>query len=91
MESNPNEARPDDANGSSPSMPVAPDGDYSEEGVPNFDYVRSRIEEKSATADGSVELAKETPEGATVEQQMAERDRAGRDKLEEIRRSMRGE
>ena len=68
-----------------------PEGDYDEAGVPSFDYVRDRIENRVATAIGSAELASETPEGASVEQQMAERERAGREKLEEIRRSMRGE
>ncbi|HVW44971.1 MAG TPA: hypothetical protein VHC18_26840 [Amycolatopsis sp.] len=68
-----------------------PEGDYTEAGVPSFDYVRDRIENRVNTAIGSAELASETPEGVSVEQQMAERERAGRAKLEEIRRSMRGE
>ena len=68
-----------------------PEGDYSEAGVPSFDYVRDRIENRVATAIGSSELASETPEGMSVEKQMEERERAGRAKLEEIRRSLRGE
>jgi hypothetical protein len=69
---------------------VEPTG-YTEGGVPTFDYVRERIEGKFATSVGSTELAGETPEGVAVEEQLAERERAGRDKLEEIRRAMRGE
>jgi len=37
------------------------------------------------------ELTGDVPRAAAVDEQLAERDRAGRDKLEEIRRSMRGE
>ncbi|HJQ47557.1 MAG TPA: hypothetical protein VJ870_14760 [Amycolatopsis sp.] len=67
------------------------EGDYNEAGVPSFDYVRDRIENRVNIAIGSEELAKESAEGASVEQQMADRERAGRAKLEEIRRSLRGE
>ena len=66
--------------------PAAP-LDYTEGGVPTFEYVQNRI----ATQVGAAELAKESPESRSVDQQLAERDRAGREKLEEIRRSMRGE
>ena len=69
----------------------APPGDYSESGVPTFDYVRDRIENRAATSIGSQELAGETPEGKAVADQFEARERAGRDKLEEIRRQMRGE
>ncbi len=71
--------------------PVAPTFDYSDAGVPTFDYVRDRIENRVATSIGSTELAGESPQGKAVEDQFAERERAGRDKLEEIRRQMRGE
>jgi phage shock protein A len=74
-----------------PARPVVPDFDYTEGGVPTFDYVRDRIEGKYATSAGSQELASETPRGKSIDEQMAERDQAGRDKLEEIRRQMRGE
>lgn len=70
--------------------PVAPI-DYTEGGVPTFDYVRDRIEGKYATSIGANELAEETVEAASIDKQMEEREQAGRDKLEEIRRSMRGE
>lgn len=62
---------------------------YTADGVPTFDHVRSVIEGRSATAAGYEELAGETPEVRTLEQQEADRAAAGRDRLEEIRRSMR--
>jgi phage shock protein A len=65
--------------------------DYTNAGVPNFDYVRDRIENRVATSIGSNELAGATPEGASLDEQFAEREKAGRDRLEQIRRSMRGE
>jgi phage shock protein A len=71
--------------------PVAPEGDYNDSGVPNFDYVRNRIESRFATATGAIELAEDSSQAASLDQQMEERDRAGREKLEQIRRSMRGE
>jgi phage shock protein A len=75
-----------------PVQPVtAPQFDYTDGGVPTFDYVRDRIENKFTTSIGANELAEATPEGRTIDEQMADRDKAGRDKLEEIRRQMRGE
>jgi phage shock protein A len=71
--------------------PVTPAFDYTDAGVPTFDFVRDRIENRVATSVGSQELAGETPEGKAVEDQFEARERAGRDKLEEIRRQMRGE
>jgi phage shock protein A len=73
-----------------PLPQVAP-GDYDAAGVPSFDYVRDRIENRMATSIGSGELAGATPEGKAVEDQFEAREKAGRDKLEEIRRQMRGE
>lgn len=75
----------------SPQPPVLPATDYNDTGVPTFDYVRDRIENRVATSIGSQELAGATPEGKAVEDQFEARERAGRDKLEEIRRQMRGE
>lgn len=73
------------------STPPPPEGDYTESGVPNFDYVRDQIENRVTTALGSTELAGETPEATAFDEKLAERDKAARDKLEEIRRSVRGE
>lgn len=70
--------------------PVVPAGDYDEAGVPTFDYVRDRIETRVNTSVGAAELTDATPEAKTVEDQFEARKKAGRDKLEEIRRSMRG-
>jgi len=75
-----------------PARPVPqPQFDYTEGGVPTFDYVRDRIENKYATSIGANELAEGTPHAKSVDEQMAEREQAGRDKLEEIRRQLRGE
>jgi phage shock protein A len=71
--------------------PVVPQGDYTDAGVPTFDYVRDRIEGRIGTSIGAGELAAESPQGKSIDEQMAERDKAGRDKLAEIRRAMRGE
>lgn len=74
-----------------PSAPVIPPVrpvDYDEAGVPTFDYVRDRVEGRYATSTGSVELAGESPEAATLDEQLAERNRAGQERLEQIRRSM---
>ena len=62
--------------------------DYTDAGVPTFDFVRDRIEGRAATALGQGELDAETPEGRTLAQQEADRDAAARDRLEQIRRSM---
>jgi hypothetical protein len=68
-----------------PAVPV----DYTEAGVPTFDYARDRIANRVATATGATELASDS--AASLDEQFAERDRAAREKLEEIRRSLRGE
>jgi phage shock protein A len=70
--------------------PAAPEADYSEGGVPSFDFVRERIENRFTTATGATELAglggEDTVE--SLDKKLAERDEAARDKLAEIRRSM---
>lgn len=71
--------------------PVEPVTDYTDDGVPTFDFVRNQIESRFATSLGATELAEMTPEAASAEEQWAKREQAGKDKLEEIRRSMRGE
>ena len=62
-------------------------GDYTEGGVPTFDSVRDRIEGRVGTSIGAAELAGD----AELDEKLAERDRAGQEKLEQIRKSMRGE
>jgi hypothetical protein len=66
----------------------SPVPDYDERGVPSLDYVREKIETRYATSIGAAELAENTAEARSVEEQEAERERAAKAKLEEIRRSM---
>lgn len=73
------------------ARPVVPTGDYGQDGVPTFEHVRDRIESRFATSLGAGELADATPEAKAVEDQFEARRQAGLDKLEEIRRSMRGD
>jgi len=62
--------------------------DYTDAGVPTFDRVRDRIEERFGTALGSEELERESAAGRDLDDQWQAREKAGRDRLEEIRRSM---
>ncbi len=72
-----------------PSVPTTPsDTGYSADGVPTFDAVREKIETRYATSLGSVELASETPEGRTIEEQYALRQKAAAERLAQIRQSM---
>lgn len=66
----------------------APRPDYDEHGVPSFDYVRDRIESRHAVSQEGSGQADATPEGRSVEEQFAERERAAKARLDEIRRSM---
>ena len=66
-------------------------GDYDEAGVPTFEHVRDKIEGRYATATGVTELAEESAAGRSIAQQQADRDAAARERLEQIRRSVRGE
>jgi hypothetical protein len=73
--------------------PALPEPDYTETGVPNFDYVRDRIENRFTTSVGATDVAGLGSEQdvASLDKKLAERDQAARDKLAEIRRSMRRE
>jgi phage shock protein A len=77
---------PDDAT-REPAPPEDPG--YTPGGVPTFESVREKIETRYGTAIGASELAAETPEGKTVEEQYEERQRAAAERLEQIRESMR--
>ena len=81
------EPRPRDIAASEP----APTGDYDEAGVPTFEHIRDKIEGRYATAVGGTELAEESAAGRSIAQQQADRDAAARERLEQIRRSVRGE
>jgi hypothetical protein len=76
-----------------PATPQAhepPAPDYDERGVPTLDYVRDKIEGRFATSLGTTELAEGTQEARSLEEQQAERDRAAKAKLDEIRRNLQG-
>ena len=71
-------------------MPAEPvDTGYTPSGVPTFDSVREKIETRYATSIGSAELAAETPEGRTIEEQYDARQKAAAERHEQIRESMR--
>ncbi len=72
-----------------PMVPEAPATHYTDSGVPTFDYVRDQIEGRFATSVGATELAGDTPQATSLDEQFAAREQAGRDRLEEIRRAMR--
>jgi hypothetical protein len=73
--------------------PEVPEPDYTEAGVPSFDYVRDRIEKRFTTSVGATEVAGLGGEHdvASLDKKLADRDQAARDKLAEIRRAMRDE
>jgi hypothetical protein len=78
--------------GSASPFPTATaDTGYTAGGVPTFDYAREKIETRYGTAIGSAELAAETPEGRTVEEQYDARQKAAADRLAQIRESMRAD
>jgi hypothetical protein len=71
--------------------PSLPPPDYNQAGVPSLDFVRDKIEGRYGRSLGSTELAQETPEARTFEEQATKREEAARDRLAEIRRSLRGD
>ncbi len=76
-----------------PDEPGTPDATptdpgYDSEGVPTFESVREKIENRYATSVGATELAAESPEGRGVEEQYEERQRAAAERLAQIRESM---
>jgi phage shock protein A len=71
-----------------PVEPVDADTGYTSGGVPTFDSVREKIETRYGTAIGASELAAESPESRTVEEQYDARQRAAAERLAEIRKSM---
>ena len=72
----------------SPAPAEAADTGYTPGGVPTFESVREKIETRYGTAIGASELAAETPEGRSAEEQYEERQRAAAERLEQIRQSM---
>jgi hypothetical protein len=92
MGSSPQSPEPDgpDVHEAEPAAAAAPAGDYVD-GVPTFDFVRDKIEGRYATALGTTELAEESATGRSVAQQEEDHDAAARERLERIRKSVRGE
>lgn len=73
-------------------VPVTPpDTGYTAAGVPTFDAVREKIETRFGASIGSAELAAETPQGRSIEEQYEARQKAATERLEQIRASMRDE
>lgn len=72
------------------SLPPVPtlDTGYTADGVPTFDGVREKIENRYGTALGSTELAEDTVEVRTAADQFEARRKAAAAKLDEIRASM---
>ena len=61
---------------------------YTEDGVPTFDFVRDKIEGRLTTGEAAVELAGDPQD---TEEQLRQREEAGRSRLDETRRSLRPE
>lgn len=68
-----------------------PDDSYDEAGVPTFESVQEKIETRFGTALGSAELAAETPQGHTAQEQYEARQKAAAERVEEIRAAMHNE
>lgn len=79
----------------SPAPPPPPaealDTGYTPGGVPTFESVREKIEGRYGSALGAAELAAETPEGRTADEQYEERQRAAAERLAQIRAQMHDE
>ncbi|WKG06607.1 hypothetical protein [Mycolicibacterium sp. HK-90] len=69
-------------------VPGPADTGYTAAGVPTFDAVREKIETRYGTAIGASELAAETPEGRSIEEQYEKRQQAAAERLKQIRESM---
>ncbi|WP_043650615.1 hypothetical protein [Nocardia thailandica] len=63
-------------------------GGYSATGVPTFDAVRDKVEQRFGTAQGMGELDRQTPAGRGADEQWEAREQAARERLARIRESM---
>ncbi|MET7772824.1 hypothetical protein [Nocardia sp. NPDC005366] len=72
----------------SPGAPTI--GGYSTSGVPTFDSVRDKVEQRFGTAQGMGELDRQTPAGRSADEQFQAREKAARERLDQIRKSVRG-
>ncbi|BAD56772.1 hypothetical protein [Nocardia farcinica] len=73
------------------ASPPSGAGGYTSSGMPTFDSVRDKVEQRFGTAQGRSELDRETPVGRSVDEQFAAREEAARERLDRIRRSLHGE
>ncbi|MGX1807957.1 PspA/IM30 family protein [Nocardia sp. NPDC055321] len=72
-------------------MPSSPGiGGYTNSGVPTFESVRDKVEQRYGTAQGMNELDRQTPVGRSVDEQWDAREKAARERLEQIRKSVHG-
>ncbi|WP_174555237.1 PspA/IM30 family protein [Nocardia anaemiae] len=72
-------------------IPSGPDvGGYSSEGVPTFESVRDKVEQRFGTAQGMGELDRQTPAGRSADEQWEAREKAARERLAQIRKSLHG-
>lgn len=65
-----------------------PEPDYTGGGVPTFGSMRDKIAQRAGTAAGAEELDHESVSGRSKEEQWAAREKAGKARLDEIRRSL---
>ncbi|MFC4373168.1 PspA/IM30 family protein [Nocardia halotolerans] len=65
-------------------------GGYSTSGVPTFDSVRDKVEQRFGTAQGTGELDRQTRAGRSADEQWEAREHAARERLDRIRKSMHG-
>lgn len=82
---------PTPAPAAAPPVTPAEEVGYTPDGVPTFDSVREKIETRYGTAAGAHELAADTPEGRSVEEQYEAREKAAAERLAQIRESMRSD
>jgi phage shock protein A len=89
-EPEPADPEPEPAAETAPSaVPAQPiDTGYTAGGVPTFESVREKIENRYGTAIGAAELDAESQQGRTAEEQYDARQRAAAERLAEIRKSM---
>ncbi|WP_433755917.1 PspA/IM30 family protein [Nocardia sp. CA-135398] len=81
-----------------PAVPVPPTGipsgsevgGYSSGGVPTFESVRDKVEQRFGTAQGMGELDRQTPAGRSADEQWDAREKAARERLAQIRKSLHG-
>jgi phage shock protein A len=70
-------------------MSETSDREYTDSGVPTFESVREKIENRSGVAAGASELDAESDEGRQLDAAFEARKRAAVERLQEIRESMR--